>query len=441
MYFAALFVILSAVCAVLAFVRHPIYGLYFYLAATYVFPPSRWWGYLFGGTRWSLIAAGITLFAILLHQGKLQRKPVWLTSVPAMVFVLYAAWMWIQSPWVLDLDTHLKGSLLYTKSVVAFWFVYRVVDTRERVRDLLLAHVLGCALLGILAFYTGRLGDRLDGVGGPGMDEANTLGLYFGTGAISALGLILTERGWRRWLSLACAAIIMNGLVLTNTRGAFLGLVAGGLVLAYLKAKAHRRLFWMLAVVGLVGVVAMTDQKFIDRMSTIQNATSESEGDSSAYGRLVLMQAQFQMFLDYPMGTGHRGTAALSPLYLEKQWLSGREGQAARSSHNTFMTTLVEQGIPGALLFLWLTLWTVRAMRQLRSLETQHRNPELATLAAAVGGGLAVILVAGNTADFLLAEVQFWLFAALVSILRFPAAATAVERPVAKGAIAQQGLA
>ena len=34
------------------------------------------------------------------------------------------------------------------KYLVAFWFVYRVVDSKERVRDVLLAHVLGCALLG-----------------------------------------------------------------------------------------------------------------------------------------------------------------------------------------------------------------------------------------------------------------------------------------------------
>jgi hypothetical protein len=443
MYFAAAFLIFCAACTVLAFVRHPIYGLYFYLAATYVFPPSRWWGHFFGETRWSLIAAGVTVVAVLLHRGKLRPKPVWLASVPAMVFAMYAAWMWVQSPWALTLETHLNGSLQYVKYLVAFWFVYRIVDTKERVRDVLLAHLLGCALLGIYAYATGRAGDRLDGVGGPGMNEANTLGMYFATGAIVGLGLLITQGGWRRWLSLGCIVIILEGLILTNTRGAFLGLVAGGLVLTILKAKVHRRLFWLLAVVGLFGVASIIDQKFIDRMWTIQDVTSESEeADSSVRGRVVLLQAQLQMFLDHPMGTGHRGTDALSARYLDARWLTGRRSgeEGARSSHNTFMTALVEQGIPGAALFVWLTLWTLLALLRLRGLEVQNGDPNLMTLTGAIGGALAAIFVAGNATDFLLAEVQFWLFATLVSILHFAAIGSTGERPVASGALARQSL-
>ncbi|MDH3314182.1 MAG: O-antigen ligase family protein [Gammaproteobacteria bacterium] len=439
MYSATAFLIFCAACTVLAFVRHPIYGFYFYLASTYVFPPARWWSYMLGDeTRWSLMAAGVTVLAVLLHRGKLQPKPVWLASVPAIVFATYAAWMWIQFPWALDPNVHFRGSLQYAKYLVAFWFVYRIVDTKERVRDVLLAHMLGCTLLGIFAYVMGRQGDRLDGVGGPGMDEANTLGMYFATGAIVGLGLLLTQAGWRRWLSLGCIAIIMNGLVLTNTRGAFLGLVAGGLVMALFKAKTHRRRFWVLAVVGLLGVASIVDQKFIDRMSTIENVTSETEADTSAEGRFVLLEAQVQMFVDYPMGTGHRGTELLSRHYLDKKWLSW-SGHGARASHNTFMTTLVEQGIPGAVLFVWLTLWTLLAMLRLRRLEV-HLGANLTTLAVAIVSALAAIFVAGNTADFLLAEVQFWLFATLVSILRFAAMGSTGERPVASGAMPRQSL-
>jgi hypothetical protein len=422
MFIAAAFLTFCAICTVLAFVRHPIYGLYFYFAATYVFPPDRWWGYLFGETRWSLLAAGVTALAILFHRGKLLAKPVWLANAPAMTFAAYAVWMWMQYPWALEQETHFNGSTQYLKYLVAFWFVYRVVDTEQRVRDVLLAHVLGCGLLGIMAYMTGRtLGDRLDGVGGPGMDDANTLGMYFATGAIAGLGLVLTQSGWRRWLSLGCVVIIMEGLVLVNTRGAFLGLVAGGMALALVKATIHRRLFWVLAVVGLLGVVSIVDQKFLERMWSIEKIASNSEeADTSARSRVVLMQAQWRMFLDYPMGSGHRGTEALSTRYLDREWLSiDASGDGARSSHNTFMTTLVEQGVPGAVLFLWLSLWTLLTMMRLRRLEPSHADPNLTTLAAGVFGALVVVFVSGNTADFLLAEVQFWLFATFVSILHF----------------------
>jgi len=36
-----------------------------------------------------------------------------------------------------------------------------------------------------------------------------------------------------------------NGLILTNTRGAFLGLLAGASVLAMCKAREHSRTFWL----------------------------------------------------------------------------------------------------------------------------------------------------------------------------------------------------
>ncbi|HEU5297034.1 MAG TPA: O-antigen ligase family protein [Burkholderiaceae bacterium] len=418
---AALFLLFAVGCTVLGFVRHPIYAFYFYLGSIYVFPPARWWGYIFGDVRWALLSAAITALAIVVRRDKLAPKPTWILSAPAIVMTLYAVWMWIQLPWAVDTAVHLDGSTQFVKYILTFWFVYRIADTKERVRDVLLAHMMGCALLGLFAYSIGRSGDRLDGVGGPGMDDSNTLGMYLATGALTALGLLLTQTGWRRWASLVAGAIIMEGLVLTNTRGAFLGLVGGALVMLVFKARAHRRVFWGLTLVSLVGLAVIVDRTFVERMMSIRESTVDSEDvDQSARSRMFIMSAQWQMFLNYPMGAGHRGTAALSRQYLDDRWLTKADSEEdrARSSHNTFMTTLVEQGIPGALLFVWLTLWTLWSLVRLRSLDRKHGDPVITTLGATVGAVLAAIFVAGNTADFLMAEVQFWMFAAFVSLLQ-----------------------
>ena len=422
MYYATAFVLLAAACTFFAFARHPIYGLYFYLATTYIYPQGRWWGQMLPDLRWALLSAGVTVLAVVFHRGKLRAKPLWLANAPAVIFTLYGLWMWVQTPWALDVQDHLNGPITFTKYMLGFWFVYRVVDSAERIRDLLLAHVLGCGLLGVYAQLIGRDGDRLDGVGGPGIDDANTLGMYLATGAIIGTGLVLTQQGWRRYLSLACLVFIANGIVLANSRGAVLGLVAGGLVLAVCKAKQHRWLFWSFALVGVMGLVVVMDKSFVERMFTIRDATSQDEdADMSARSRLVVAKAQLQMFLDHPMGTGHRGTATLSTQYLDSKWLtrdkSGDESTAARSSHNTFLTALVEQGLPGGLLFIILSLWTVMVMLRIRRMRGPACDPALTTLGASMCGALVVIFVSGNTADYLLAEVQFWLFAALVSML------------------------
>jgi len=421
MYIASVFLIASLALTILAFARHPVYGVYLYLAMTYVYPQGRWWGSMLGDIRWSFLAGCIAIAATLLHFGKLRDKPLWLANVPAMALLAYCAWMWIQVPWALDPEMHLDGSWLFLKSLIAFWFVYRVADTPDRVRDLVLANVIGCGLLGIIALFAGREGDRLDGVGGPGMDSANTLGMYFATAAILAAGLVLTQRGWRRWLSLACGAAIMEGLILKNTRGAVLGLDAGALVLFLTRARQHRRAFLVLALVGVAGMATLVDQKFMDRMTTIGSAVTEADDiDDSALSRIEIVRAQLEMFGNYPLGAGYRGTAVLSPQYLGREWLSidAVSGEGARSSHNTFMTALVEQGLPGAVIFTIWTVWILRMVWRLRATRNEPDEPDLRMLAGAIGGALVVIFAAGNTADFLLVEIQFWLLALFVSALQ-----------------------
>jgi hypothetical protein len=339
MFTAAAFVLFCMICSVFAFTRHPIWGLYFYLATTYVFPPGRWWGYIFGDLRWALLAAAITTLAVVFHRGKLKEKPLWLANAPAMLLTMYALWMVVQSLWALDAADHAKGTTDFIKNMFALWFVYRTLDSLERVRDLLFGHTMGCGLLGVYARMQGREGDRLDGVGGPNIDDSNTLGMVLVTGAICGLGLVLTQAGWRRWASFVALPLIVNGFVLANSRGAFLGLIAGTLVLFFCMAKPHRKLFYALSMVGAVGLVIVVDTAFIERMFTIQDVSSQdADADPSARSRVVIAKAQIEMFLDHPMGSGWRGTAALSRNYMGQEWLTGEADSASRSSHNTYLT-------------------------------------------------------------------------------------------------------
>ena len=52
-----LFMVAFMAALTLALVRHPIYGLYAYVADFYLHPPSRWWGQFLPDMRWSMLAA------------------------------------------------------------------------------------------------------------------------------------------------------------------------------------------------------------------------------------------------------------------------------------------------------------------------------------------------------------------------------------------------
>ncbi len=438
MFTAIAFVLFALVCSVLAFTRHPIYSVYFYLSTTYVHPPSRWWSYMLPDMRWALLSAAVAALAVILHRGRLSQRPVWLANGAAIILILYCTWMWIQTPWALNLPEHLEGSVLFTKYLVAFWFIYRIADTKESLRNLLFTHAIGCAMLGALARFAEREGGRVEGVGGPGIDDSNSLGMFLGTGAIVCFGLLLSQKGWRRVLALLLFPLILEGFVVTNSRGAFLGLIAGAAVLTITKARAHRRTFWAVGVLAAMVAVVAVDKMFVERMFTIGDVAAESEdAEMSARSRVAIIEAQLQMARDYPWGAGHRGTVPLSPLYLDRKWLvgGGADPDAGRSSHNTALTALVEQGLIGATLYVFLLAWMVGAVFRVRRMDKRHADPELTTLGGTLCAAVFVVLVAGLATDYLLAEVQFWMLAGLVSCLQLETslrAAAGGTAPVAR---------
>src|SRR5690606_35906253 len=103
----------------------------------------------------------------------------------------------------------------------------------------------------------------------------------------------------------------------------------------------------------------------------------------------------------------------LSSQYLDPRYMTAA---GARSSHNSYLTVLVEQGVPGALLMLLLMGWMVRALIEVRRTSTRTGDLNVQVAVAAVGGSLAVIFVCGQFADFSKCEVQIWMIAMLAAL-------------------------
>lgn len=70
---ALAFLVVYFVMLMLAFVRDPVWGLYAYLWVFYNHPPARWWGQELPDFRLSLVAALLTLFAMLLRPEPTKR--------------------------------------------------------------------------------------------------------------------------------------------------------------------------------------------------------------------------------------------------------------------------------------------------------------------------------------------------------------------------------
>lgn len=420
---ALIFLLLFAAGLGLCIFRHPIYGLYTYVAVFYLHPPSRWWAASLPDLRWAYVAALVTVLCTLALPRD-NARPQWYQTTPAKLLIAFTVWVWIQFPWALSIEDHKYFATLYVKYVVVFYLAYRLLDTRERIVGFLLVHVAGCAYLGWVALGM-RYSGRLDGVGGPGIDEANLLAAQIATGVVIAGMLLLSERGWRRAFVLVALPLSLNVMVMAGSRGAFLATIAAGLVLWYFKPRAHTRAFYVYALIGVIAIGAVTNDKFWERMTTIGAAAESTETrDESAQNRVVGFMAQLQMVKSWPHGAGHRGTATLSPQYMDAKWLSSGPNPQ-RSSHNTLMTYWVEQGLPG-LFFYFAFIWYVaRTLFKRRTLRKSEEAASWNVLFAAVGAAFVVIVIAGQFVDCAKAEVYIWLLAAMAASTALAERATA----------------
>ena len=152
-------------------------------------------------------------------------------------------------------------------------------------------------------------------------------------------------------------------------------------------------------------------------MATIMIGGEEVVGVDTGGGRLAIWEAQGEMFADHPFGCGHRCTATLSPQFLEDHYLTGPEGNRARSSHNTFLTMLVEQGIVGGVFYALYFFWLLRSTTQLR----ERLRGSTGLLACTLPGAVAILVsitVADVFVDYLKLEVRIWYIAIMLAIYK-----------------------
>jgi hypothetical protein len=408
---ALVFVLAFGAGSLFAFVRHPIYGLMTYIGVFYVHPPSRWWGQgLLLDVRWSLLAAAVTLLAMFVRKPSEPAAPV-LRSSAFWGFILLVMWIGLQSFWALDPEAHADQLSYYLKFILVILMVCRCVDTEEHLRYFLWAHVAGCFYLGWLAF-TSYSGGRLDGVGGPGINEANAAALQMVTGILVVSSLFLAAN-WRiRSVLIFMIPIMVNGLVTTISRSGFLAVAVGGVIYNLFTPSRYRPAVRLLSVLALVLFAAVTNDIYWERIGTIKHQGEQVEGVDTGGGRLEIIAAQWRMFEGRPFGCGHMCTSVLSPSYIEERFLT----QGGRASHNTFMTMLVDHGVIGAGFYILMLVWIFRSLRILaRRLKGQEGF--LATFLPAIAAVFAAITIGDLFVQYPKFEARFWFVSLLIVML------------------------
>ncbi len=198
--------------------------------------------------------------------------------------------------------------------------------------------------------------------------------------------------------SLALSVLLILGLELlaiaaTGSRAPVLGLLAGAVCWALLKAQCASWRIWATILSACLALVALSPARSL--MTTVE-------------GRVYLWRITAQHVGEAPLfGLGHGAFQAFFPRWETDWWHQGRSSGIVAGledhAHNDFLEIWVEQGTFGILSFLGIvTVFFLRARRSL------HSNRELLVgSAASVASMLAVALV-----DFPFHRVQecflFW---------------------------------
>lgn len=231
-------------------------------------------------------------------------------------------------------------------------------------------------------FFYGTLGTLRPGslVGGP-VSFAGYLCLV--TPLLLSLGLASTGRG--RWIWLAGVVLAVTGVVMSLTRGAWLGLGLGALVFAATAGRAvlrrHRsELIAVLAALAIIlpGLVTafVAPGTMANRMSTSFDAESASAG-----GRVSIWQGTIHLIRQRPLlGWGLDTLGRVFPY--ERPSLIRQFGPGPQNidrAHNDILQVAVSIGIPGAVAYLG--FWTLVVVAGVRS----WRRTTGATRVIAVG--------------------------------------------------------
>lgn len=404
-----IFLLMYAISLAMSMVR-PVWAIYAYSLIFYFSPHRTWWQDMVPDFRYLQTIAIVGILSSIFH-GYWRAERFARLGAEFKLFASLVFLICIASAWAITGDLHADGRELFLKHLLITLLMILVIDSFEEIRNVLLVHVLGGLWLGYQAY--GKSGGRLEGLAGA-LGDANTLGMHMSALAILAGFMFLGSARQYRWLSFLALPLIINTVVLTGSRGATVGLVAGGLVAGYLCPKRIRGKFMVAGVLGVIMIFMLSDAKYLERLATVialQGGGAEEINRTSG-SRWDIGMAGVEMWKDNPAGVGYKGTNFLSPAYMEEHMLT-RGGR--RSAHNSLLAILVDFGLVGLMLYL---LMHARLVLRIRSINRtlQPEETEAGAMLAGMGGVLGIVVISGQTSNYYHAEIQYWMLA-LITVM------------------------
>jgi hypothetical protein len=419
----------------------PVYGFYLYELVYFLNPGNRWWSASLPNLSYSFVV--VLLMLVMFFIKRKQHILNTLKTMPqakwfALIFITYCLVHFV----AVSQEIHQRYLFDLFKLYIVMFVAYRVIDSNNKLETALLIYLIGSAYIGYEAFSIGRnsLG-RVEGIGMVDVPEANGTAAAL-VPAIPILVYFFWNKPWKTKLLVSLLGVfIANGLVLINSRGAFLGAAVGFgyflIVMFFSKYKLpkQRMMIIFLIVASLVAVIRIADDAFWERMNTIQESSITNK-ESSGGRRMNFWVATFDMLEDHPFGLGIYGYQILSPLYLDESLLDSHfRSSNMRAVHSMWFQGLAEIGWLGALFFLLLLKSIFTQLKQAKKKLVNAKLYENYYLIISLEAALLGYMVAGSFINAFRTEIFYWMmtFCIIVSSIVLNSNNTDKDSVVDKG--------
>jgi len=256
----------------------------------------------------------------------------------------------------------LEGSF---KHFLVFMVAIKIIDTERRL-DLFIGVFAGCSILMALNtilnyFVFGSTYDssfRAMGVESGIFGDPNDLALLFNT-SVPLLLYFLFERK-RKLISLAGLILVLTAVMLTYSRGGFVGLCAVGAGFFLLSLKRGKGAIPLIVAIALFFWV-LAPQDYKDRISTIKDEAGIGEVEKAEPTRLDMWELIIKEGMDRPILGAGAGCS---------YYVSGLSMRDWHSIHNSFIQAFSEMGMIG--LFFYLLLFALPFKQYRRAIKSAH---------------------------------------------------------------------
>jgi hypothetical protein len=392
-------------------ITRPAWAMALYMATFFAAPQNWWWGDEVPTLRYALIAGFVLIISVVINRPD-EKSGHKLTFVHWAALLMTVNATFVHFFLATRPNVSIGNYVEMLKYVLLVFLMWQGIRTKDDFRLVLVAIALGIGYIGYEVTINERgyfAAGRLEGVGAPGADSANSLACLLLANLPLTSSLLVNSRLFHKAVVALSAPMALNVILLCNSRGAFLGLISAGLAFPLIARGATRkRAMQTMALGGVVLFLLLGDPQILDRFAT--TFVGSEDRDRSAASRLEFWQAGLAMLKDYPLGDGGGAFKYVQGgKYLQEVGVD-----EDRSLHNGYLTEATSWGIQGLAL---------QMVMLIGSLLAAYRTSNNCRLAGEINDALIGICVVVSMIGFLIHSVfgsflgnewGFWLVALLL---------------------------